>query len=40
MGWDVGGVNCVPDAILGDACTHGMERGHIGGLEHLVVSVG
>jgi hypothetical protein len=44
MGRDVGGVYCVQDwtqdATLGDACTHGMDRGHRGGLGHLVISVG
>jgi hypothetical protein len=38
MGWDVSGVYCVQDrtqdATLGDACTHGMDRGYRVGSGH------
>ena len=44
MGWDIGSVGCVldrtQDGTLGDACTHGMERGHGVGLGYLTVTVG
>ena len=42
--WNIGSVDClqdrIHDATLGDACTHGIDRGHRVGLGNSVVSVG